>query len=1139
MSTPKAVLIHRAHPLMSLLLSSSLVAAGCGSGAGGLDENIQGVAPAGSDAQIVSHTIPSQIPVGQTITGVTVTMRNTGASSPNNDWTTSYVLRRTAANVFGFVQVAVTQTVVVGDTITFTFNLTAPNNLVTRNLTMRMRSNVQGAQGFFGEELIVPITVVPAAFAATVVSQVIPASINVDGTAVFSITMRNSGSQPWTGGGFQLVSVNTPLDLWGVTDGGSLGAAETVAPGGERTFSFTVAAPSAPGVYESRWQMSQVGGVGRFGNVAARTGINVVVPVGNNAAVLEQIIPPGLLVNGGAAQFSITMLNTGTNTWNSNYNLRSTSSPANRWGTQVVSIPAGVTVPPGASYTFTFNITQPNSGGNFESRWRMRANNNNNTLFGQEAVTTGIVVNATPLNDALVVSQVIPASVNPGATASFSITLRNWGSTTWPVTGTTFRLGSANTPGGVWGVSSGGTVLTPVIPGATRTFSFEVTGPLVPGTYDSAWRMEQVGAGGAGPGFFGATALTAGIVVPNTMDAELVDQTIPTLLEPGTTATFSITMRNNGNAAWSGSNLRLASENTPAGLWGVLNVPLGAAETVAIGATRTFTFDVTAPLTPGVYDSEWSMEQVGGAGVFGELAVTSGILVTFCSNGVINPGEQCDDGNLFDGDGCSSTCQIDGAELDLLAGSDRTFIGSSGSGQASLVAFGDANGDGVQELLIGEVASPLERRRAGRVVGFSGAGLFDGSSSVLPVGAGFAIFGAEANDLLGSGGSSGLHVADVTGDGVADVIVSAAYADGVGNARESAGETYVIQGGPGLTGTVDLGAVTPDARLVATIVGRDALDISRVIAVGDLDGDGIADLVIGAPDSSLGGAASGAVFVVRGGPTLTGTIDLASAGASLLAAIPGAGAGDRLGFAAAIGDAGGSAANDLLLGAQTHAAGGRTNTGGAWLFFGPVSGPLNPSTDADARWVGATSSDRWGNSVALGNVRGSAALDVVIGGLQHRNGLGQQVGAVDVWEGPIAGGSVFDLSAGATPSARIQGAAQYDDAGTALALGDYNGDGVLDIPVISSQADGPAEARDRAGEVALVMGGSTLPAFLDLAVTAPTLRLHGADSLGRLGRHTNNAAWGLFPGGNVLCVGAYLGGGAGAPGRVDCVRSPY
>src|SRR5437763_1641789 len=86
----------------------------------------------------------------------------------------------------------------------------------------------------------------------------------------------------------------------------------------------------------------------------------------------------------------------------------------------------------------------------------------------------------------------------------------------------------------------------------------------------------------------------------------------------GQTYCVSLTMRNNGSNSWTGAALyRLGSRNpTDNWMWGPARVLLPAS--VSQGAQVTFTFNVTAPSTPGTYNFQWSMVQ-DGVQWFGEL----------------------------------------------------------------------------------------------------------------------------------------------------------------------------------------------------------------------------------------------------------------------------------------------------------------------------------------------------------------------------------------------------------------------------------------------------------------------------------------------------------------------------------------
>jgi len=96
---------------------------------------------------------------------------------------------------------------------------------------------------------------------------------------------------------------------------------------------------------------------------------------------------------------------------------------------------------------------------------------------------------------------------------------------------------------------------------------------------------------------------------PSSDDAAYVSQNIPSTLTAGQSYSVSVTMRNSGTTAWTGSagyrlNSRGSYDNTT---WGVNRIALAAGDSIGPGQMKTFTFTVTAPATPGPYRSRWSM----------------------------------------------------------------------------------------------------------------------------------------------------------------------------------------------------------------------------------------------------------------------------------------------------------------------------------------------------------------------------------------------------------------------------------------------------------------------------------------------------------------------------------------------------
>lgn len=1011
----------------------------------------------------------------------------------------------------------------------------------------------------------------PAGSDATAVSNNIPLTMNPGERLNVRATMRNTGAASpannWNGFYYLRRFPNAANPFGFVSD--QVTGTIPAQPNTNEDFDFIITAPTTPGTYSFDASMySNVSGqTGYFGALLSAPNL-VVDPATTRRwdCTFEPALStlPTTIFATEARTVTVTVRNTGTATWpaaNPTSYLRSRddlgSGDYYLWGSASVLLPLPVPVAPGNTISFTFDIVAPPAAGDYQFLRQMFQTGQPSPTGGigffdldDHCVDALIAVQPSPnFRDSVLVSEDFPTVFAPSEPRLVRVTMQNTGVETWNPTD--YALTSNASPASLWGAT-----ITrgdgPVTTGANEDFLIVVRGPAAPGSYAHQWRMYKYVSPGIG--YFGEQ-----IAIPATVDAgqppfytaAFVSQTIPTRVTAGSTVTFSITMQNTGSGPWDHEFFQIRSRNTPFDLWTTLSASLLPAEVVPVGGNRAFTFDVIAPATPGLYDSRWGMALTQGPGYFflnSDEAVQTNIEVTLCGNSVIDPGESCDDGNLIDGDTCSSLCG--GIVIDLATdATGRTLIGSTDLKQLANVAIGDMTGDGANDVAAGEMAHVYPvglpgRSRAGIVHGFVSAGFLDGTRTTVPTGAAFQIWGANDNDRLGASDLGGIEIGDVTGDGVSDLVVSSYYGDGVGETRVDAGEVYVIQGGAalGAAGVVDLGAVTPSPLLIAQIIGPNAGSGLVVNALGDFTGDGVLDLVLGSPGDDSAGTDAGAIRIVPGGAGLTGTIDLSVGGA--VATVFGANAGDRIGRVSATGDVGGTGATDLLVGSTSHTRGAINNGGGVWVLFSPLPGTSQLGLgDFDVAFLGGLN-ERYGASMSAANVTGAAANEVLVGASQTRNGGGIQTGSVDVWVGPFVSGTVFDLSVGLLPSTRITAPDFGDNTGRALRTGDMDNDGYAEIPVVMSAADGPANGRVNCGELGVVRGRAALPAAIDFGSNPPELRIYGAadrDYLGNQPRFLDIAD--IDGDGRAdLCIGSQNGGTdatTNAPGRIDCFSSPF
>lgn len=415
---------------------------------------------------------------------------------------------------------------------------------------------------------------------------------------------------------------------------------------------------------------------------------------------------------------------------------------------------------------------------------------------------------------------------------------------------------------------------------------------------------------------------------------------------------------------------------------------------------------------------------------------------------------------------------------------DIQIVGSErGANLGSALAAADVTGDGIDDLIVGACGATAPR---GERAGFEDAGaiyVIVGRSReefpermATPGACRAALYGSDAGDRLGCSIDSG----DFDGDGRVDLATVAFYGSGPANDRSHAGEAYLILGTswPSLDGSVDIRGAAD-----LTVYGRDPDDTMRAVHLGDLDGDGKDDLVLGVyygdgANNEIQNAGEVYVCFGRTAQELPDAIDLA--GTSPDIAVYGDQKLGVMGRSVCSGDVDGDGLEDLFMGAYLAAGGppgGGRLSGEAYGLFGRPRDEF-PSelgvSDCDFRVWGSDEWDWLGRPVLASDVDGDALADFFVSAA-YADGPGNErnrCGEVFVFLG--APRREFISKSGAPEAANvvIVGPVGKGDTASAIAVGDIDGDGLADLLLGSRSAGAPGDGPARAGRVDIVTGRS-------------------------------------------------------------------
>jgi hypothetical protein len=358
------------------------------------------------------------------------------------------------------------------------------------------------------------------------------------------------------------------------------------------------------------------------------------------------------------------------------------------------------------------------------------------------------------------------------------------------------------------------------------------------------------------------------------------------------------------------------------------------------------------------------------------------------------------------------------------ASASAIITGENANNYLSSCKMDDINDDGYADLVCNSGSFGPPQNRIYIFLGASGATPISGSIDLTSAP---LIIDGETNYISYAGSN------DVNGDGISDLVFFSS------DCNSNAGCIYIFSG-PTVTSKV-----VSAADIIIT--GENAGDYLDMTEIGDVNNDGIADIVASA---NAYGSNTGRIYVIYG------RVNLASMSAALAdAIITGENAGDFFTFMQ-LADANGDGIKDIVSTAYNYGG----NTGRMYIFYSNGLASMSASS-ANVIFTGEAAGDRFGRDVVVDDVSGDGTNDIIVGAFSYSTNTGRVYGFL---------GDAGLESRSAADADFIFTGENANDRFILNDIGDVNGDGKKDI--ITEASDYPAGAKQ--GRIYAFYGGSSI-----------------------------------------------------------------